>query len=70
MTQTLNYLPYGEDWVDIQNNLDTEVFTIAVGSWIAQYPQAVGLIVEEFKLGDATYEVKTAYHWDIGQKWQ
>ncbi len=20
--QTLNYLPYGEDWVDIQNNLD------------------------------------------------
>ena len=22
VTQTLNYLPYGEDWVDIQNNLD------------------------------------------------
>lgn len=22
-TQTLNYLPYGEDWVDIQNYADT-----------------------------------------------
>ena len=22
MTQTLNYLPYGEDWVDIKHNLD------------------------------------------------
>lgn len=49
---------------------DTEVFTIAVGSWIAQYPQAVELIVEEFNLGNSTYEVKTANHWDIGQKWQ
>ena len=51
-------------------NPDTEVFTIAVGSWIEQYPQAVPLIVEEFNLADTTYEVKTAQHWDIGQKWQ
>lgn len=50
-------------------NPDTEVFTIAVGSWIEQYPQAVPLIVEEFNLGNATYVVKTAHHWDIGQKW-
>lgn len=40
-----------------------------VGSWIEQYPQAVSLIVEEFNLGGTTYEVKTAHHWDIGQKW-
>ncbi len=50
-------------------NPDTNVFTIAVGSWIEQYPRAVPLIVEEFNLKDTKYEVKTAHHWDIGQKW-
>ena len=50
-------------------NPATEVFTIAVGSWIHQYPEAVPLIVDEFNLAAATYEVKTAHHWDIGQKW-
>lgn len=50
-------------------NPDTEVFTIAVGSWIEQYPDAVSLIVDEFNLKDTPYEVKTAHHWDIGQKW-
>ena len=50
-------------------NPDTEVFTIAVGSWIHQHPEAVPLIVDEFNLTAATYEVKTAHHWDIGQKW-
>ena len=50
-------------------NPDNGVFTIAVGSWIEQYPQAVPLIVEEFNLTDTTYEVKVAHHWDIGQKW-
>ncbi|MBQ9417968.1 MAG: hypothetical protein IJU19_05235 [Bacteroidales bacterium] len=50
-------------------NPDTRVFTIAVGSWISQYPQAVPLIVEEFNLEATVYEVKTASHWDIGQKW-
>jgi hypothetical protein len=50
-------------------NPATEVFTIAVGSWIHQYPEAVPLIVDEFNLAATTYEVKTAHHWDIGQKW-
>ena len=50
-------------------NPDTKVFTIAVGSWIEQYPQAVQLIVDEFNLAETHYEVKTAHHWDIGQKW-
>ena len=50
-------------------NPATEVFTIAVGSWIHQYPEAVPLIVDEFNLTAAIYEVKTAHHWDIGQKW-
>lgn len=50
-------------------NPDTEEFTIAVGSWIAQYPQAVDLILDEFNLRGTVYAVKTAHHWDIGQKW-
>ena len=50
-------------------NPETEVFTIAVGSWIEQYPQAVPVIVDEFNLSGTTYVVKTAHHWDIGQKW-
>lgn len=51
-------------------NPETDVFTIAVGSWIKQYPQAVELIVDEFNLRQTRYEVKTAHHWDIGQRWQ
>lgn len=51
-------------------NPETDVFTIAVGSWIEQHPQAVELIVDEFNLRHSRYEVKTAHHWDIGQKWQ
>lgn len=50
-------------------NPDTEVFTIAVGSWVEQYPQAIQLIVDEFNLNGTAYVVKTAHHWDIGQKW-
>lgn len=50
-------------------NPDTEEFTIAVGSWIEQYPQAVVLIEEEFNLKDTKHSVKAAHHWDIGQRW-
>ena len=51
-------------------NPDADEYTIAVGSWIRQYPQAVELIEEEFNLRDTKHSVKTAHHWDIGQKWQ
>ena len=50
-------------------NPENKEFTIAVGSWIEQYPQAVALIEEEFNLKDTKHEVKTAHHWDIGQRW-
>lgn len=50
-------------------NPETEEFTIAVGSWIEQYPHAVALIEEEFNLKDTKHSVKTAHHWDIGQRW-
>ena len=51
-------------------NPDADEYTIAAGSWIQQYPQAVELIEEEFNLRDTKHSVKTAHHWDIGQKWQ
>jgi hypothetical protein len=50
-------------------NPEDDMFTIAVGSWIKQYPQAVDLIEEEFNLKETKHEVKTAHHWDIGQRW-
>jgi len=51
-------------------NPKNEEYTIAVGSWIEQYPQAILLIEEEFNLKETHHVVKKAYHWDIGQKWQ
>ena len=48
---------------------ETDVYTIAVGQWIEQYPQAVALVEEEFNLKDTKHTIKTAWHWDIGQKW-
>ena len=50
-------------------NPEDDEFTIAVGSWIEQFPQAVALIEEEFNLKGTKHEVKTAHHWDIGQRW-
>lgn len=50
-------------------NPTTDTYTIAVGSWIDEYPQAIPLIEEEFNLTDTNHEVKKAHHWDIGQKW-
>lgn len=50
-------------------NPDNDEFTIAVGSWIEQYPQAISLIEDEFNLKETKHTVKTAHHWDIGQRW-
>ena len=50
-------------------NTDNDEFTIAVGSWIEQYPQAISLIEDEFNLKETKHTVKTAHHWDIGQRW-
>lgn len=50
-------------------NPETDEYTIAVGEWINQYPQAIAMIEEEFNLQNTNHSVKTAHHWDIGQKW-
>lgn len=50
-------------------NPETDEYTIAVGEWINQYPQAIVMIEEEFNLQNTNHSVKTAHHWDIGQKW-
>ena len=64
-TGAYEMVPRGRIFYNPENN----EFTIAVGSWIEQYPQAVTLIEEEFNLKDTKHEVKTAHHWDIGQRW-
>ena len=50
-------------------NPETDEYAIAVGEWINQYPQAIAMIEEEFNLQETNHSVKTAHHWDIGQKW-
>ena len=51
-------------------NPETEEYTIAVGSWIKEHPEAIPIIEEEFNLKETRHQVKTAYHWDIGQRWE
>lgn len=49
---------------------DQDTYTIAVGSWIHQHPEAIAMIEKEFNLAGTNHQVKTAYHWDIGQRWE
>ena len=51
-------------------NPGSDTYTIAVGSWIHQHPEAIPMIEEEFNLSNTNHQVKTAYHWDIGQRWE
>ncbi|MCQ2311178.1 MAG: hypothetical protein MJZ64_05450 [Paludibacteraceae bacterium] len=51
-------------------NPTTDTYQIMVGSWINNNRQAIAMIVEEFNLTNVHYEVKTSYHWDIGNGWE
>lgn len=44
-------------------------YIIAVGSWIDEHPEAIGLIIDEFDLPKDKTIVQKATHWDIGQTW-
>ena len=44
-------------------------YIIAVGSWIANSPEALDLIIEEFDLPREHTVLQKANHWDIGQTW-
>lgn len=67
--------PYVGDYKDhcrgrIFYNPEEDVYQIMVGSWINANPQAIPMIVEEFNLQNVRYEVKTSYHWDLGNGWE
>jgi len=67
--------PYTGDYKDhcrgrVFYNPATDTYQIMVGSWINNNPQAIAMIVEEFNLSNVKYEVKTSYHWDIGNGWE
>lgn len=51
-------------------NPESDTYQIMVGSWINNNPQAIPMIVEEFNLQHVHYEVKTSYHWDLGNGWE
>ena len=44
-------------------------YIIAVGTWIDNNSEAIGLIIEEFDLPKEKTIVQKASHWDIGQTW-
>ncbi len=44
-------------------------YIIAVGSWIDEHPQALGLIYEEFDLPKDKTILEKGSHWDLGQTW-
>lgn len=51
-------------------NMESDMFEVAVGKWIEEYPQAYSLILEEFNLPEDKTTLKYAIHWDIGMSWR
>ena len=41
-------------------------FEVLVGGWIHEYPEAAGIIVDQFNLGDADFDFIESHHWNIG----
>lgn len=51
-------------------NIENDVFEIAVGKWLEEFPEAYDLIVKEFDLPPEKTQPKYAVHWDIGMSWR
>ena len=49
---------------------EEDIFEIATGHWIEEYPQAKKLILEEFDLPEQKTRFQYAVHWDIGHTWR
>lgn len=47
-----------------------DIYEIATGKWIQDYPHVLDLIVKEFNLPPERTELKYAIHWDIGHSWR
>lgn len=51
-------------------NIENDVFEVAVGKWLEEFPEAYDLIVKEFDLLPEKTQPKYAVHWDIGMSWR
>ena len=49
---------------------DKDIYEVATGHWIEEYPQAKQLILEEFDLPQEKTVFQYAIHWDIGHSWR
>lgn len=49
--------------------LKEDGYSVALGKWINDYPQAKDLILEEFNLPENKTEFTYDEHWDIGHGW-
>ena len=47
-----------------------DLFEVAVGKWLEEYPEAYDLILKEFDLPADKTQPKYAIHWDIGMSWR
>lgn len=51
-------------------NIENDVFEVAVGKWLEEFPEAYDLILKEFDLPPEKTQPKYAVHWDIGMSWR
>lgn len=67
--------PYVGDYKDhargrIFYNPTKDEYTITVGSWIDECPEAKEMILEEFNLFGVNYKFEKNIHWEIGNGWE
>lgn len=51
-------------------NIASDMYEVAVGKWIEEYPQAYDVILQEFNLPADKTKAMYAIHWDIGMSWR
>ena len=51
-------------------NVKDDVFEVATGHWLQEYPHVYDMILQEFNLPPERTSPKYAVHWDIGQSWR
>lgn len=51
-------------------NINKDIFEVAVGKWLEDFPQAYQLILNEFNLPPEKTQPMYAIHWDIGMSWR
>jgi len=51
-------------------HIDDDIYEVAAGKWLEQYPHVYDMILKEFNLPPEKTTAKYAIHWDIGQSWR